>query len=93
MNSIWIRSQDKKMLVYVIQVFIMYNGCVKGIYAGVNEAVETLGKYITEIRALQVLEEIQRAICYIKRTELLAIKMDGMSDEDMMQFVFEMPAE
>jgi hypothetical protein len=86
----WIRSQDKRELIKTANIGTNEVSTGKcAIWA--DGAVRPLGIYETEARALQILDEIHKAICYTKRTELFAYSLVDMSDEFMMQFVFEMP--
>ena len=86
MNGVWIRSQDKKILTNVCQVFVSANGTVRTIVAGGYDS-DTIGMYSTQERALQVLDEIQR---YIRDIEIT--KLGAMNAYDAV-YTFEMPAE
>ena len=62
--ELWIRSQDKDILVKVDSLLIddnnndIYTQC----WVGVNLETYTLGKYKTKERALEILDEIQQLI-------------------------------
>jgi len=60
---VWIRSQDKKFLGEYKFIFVQGSE----IHAECTLDVDTLGKYATEDRALQVLDDIASEInCYDK---------------------------
>lgn len=90
----WVRSQDKWTLIKVNQ-FVVQKVCdgdetaIKA-FEG-NECTIYLGEYNTEKRALEVLDEIQHAICYYKATEIMGLKMDGLSEDIINGFVYQMP--
>ena len=100
MSGIWIRSQDKETLIQTECInFETQWDDAKGYSAynaitgeTVSETEYLLGEYATRERALAVLDEMQKMICYIRRTELYAAQIN-MSDEDMKQFAYIMPAE
>lgn len=76
--ELWIRSQDKKALREVHDLNIdrsngQYNICI---YTGISNII--LGKYGTERRALEVLDEIQNFL---------------ETRENVEQMVYEMPKE
>lgn len=89
--DLWVRSQDKTELLQVFNVYVenclvranygrYYNGCY---YA-------ELGKYATEERALEVLDEIQRLI-----TDLQYLSY-GIENGEFCSYrpnVYEMPKE
>jgi hypothetical protein len=58
MNGIWIRSQDKKRLVFATNVYIDDYGN----FTLVKADSRIIGEYPTKKRALQVLDEIQARI-------------------------------
>jgi hypothetical protein len=58
MNGIWIRSQDKKRLVFATNVYIDDYGN----FTLVKADPRIIGEYPTKERALQVLDEIQAYI-------------------------------
>ncbi len=66
--KLWIRSQDKDILVKVDSLLIddnnndIYTQC----WVGVNLETYTLGKYKSKERALEVLDEIQEKILKIE---------------------------
>ena len=82
--GIWIRSQNKRALVNANDISYMGCWCGKsGNYVTNDSTINSalLGAYVTEERALQVMDEIQKLICY-----------DGyMQDSNFI--VFQMPAE
>jgi hypothetical protein len=98
MGGIWIRSQDKGL--YYCKGFDApqaktYATDKNKAYAIVGyvsgEMQPILGWYETETRALQVLDEIQHAICYIERTKLYDGNISCSTENDLNQFVYQMP--
>lgn len=86
MSGIWIRSQDKRLLLNVVLVGIKIN---HNIIYGATQASNTileLGKYLTEEKALKVLDKIQRHI-----EKLFTNTTDGNTNYHMFKQVFEMP--
>ena len=78
--GIWIRSQDKIILVNAYQIFVASNGTMRVVDVG-SEETTFVGKYSTKERAVEVLDEIQKLICY-----------DGyMQDSEFI--VYQMPTE
>ena len=64
--DLWIRSQDRKRLVKVFDIYIggTYGNEIKANYAGYYSGCSytNLGEYKTEERALEVLDEIQKLL-------------------------------
>ena len=81
--ELWIRSQDKDILVKVDSLLIddnnndIYTQC----WVGVNLETYTLGKYKSKERALEVLDEIQHRLITLS---------DSMNRQ---LYVYEMPKE
>ena len=74
----WIRSQDKKILMEIRQVEISkYNNII----IGFNNHFETLGSYSTEEKALKVLDMIETHL------EHLEYEVSGR------EIIFQMPAD
>ena len=59
--ELWIRSQDKRILIKVYNVFLNANYDNKRISTYDGDSNTTLGEYKTKERALEVLDEIQEA--------------------------------
>ena len=81
--ELWIRSQDKKRLLKVFDVYIggTYNSTIKanfGAHYGGCQYVE-LGEYKSTSRALEVLDEIQKYIL--------------LPNTDNSAYIYEMPEE
>ncbi|MCI9434063.1 MAG: hypothetical protein HFI86_02140 [Bacilli bacterium] len=89
--NLWIRSQDKRALKKVDDLYINLLGCLAKedeLYWITDKNIK-LGGYKTEKRALEVLDEIQSAIeykgdCYYKKEEDALCNIYG---------VYEMPKE
>jgi len=87
--ELWIRSQDKDILVKVDSLLIddnnndIYTQC----WVGVNLETYTLGKYKTKERALEILDEIQEKILRIGEVSLM---VNPLLIEEC---VYEMPKE
>ena len=82
--GIWVRSQDKKTLIFASHIYIdmpVNGNQICGI-SGIDSFV-VLGKYITGERALQILDEIQQFI----------IDCHQCKNDKMFSPVFNMPAE
>ena len=80
----WIRSQDRKMLIKVIEVFVNnYEPSVVGLNEGRVDSAEVLGKYATRERAIEVLDEIQQFI----------IDCHQCQNDKMFSPIYEMPKE
>lgn len=77
----WIRSQDKTVLLEVNTLMVIENSIA--IFAGKNGI---LGTYSTEEKALKVLDKIQRHI-----EKLFTNTTDGNTNYHMFKQVFEMP--
>ena len=74
---IWIRSQDKKILMEIKKIEIARNKVI----VGFNGNFETLGEYSTEEKALKVLDMIETHL------EHLEYKVSGR------EIIFQMPAD
>ena len=92
----WIRSQDRTILIDAAVVYIGYHDKAQPTreigtsdFRGDDYMV---GTYASQERALEVLDEIQHAICYYKATEIMGLKMDGLSEDIINGFVYQMPA-
>ena len=59
--ELWIRSQDKRLLIKVYNVFLNANYDNKRISTYDGDSNTTLGEYKTKERALEVLDEVQEA--------------------------------
>lgn len=57
----WVRSQDKKDLVYV-KFIVVKNKAIFGAFDGSSNGYGLLGEYESEQRAIEVLDEIQHQI-------------------------------
>ena len=79
MGGIWIRSQDKKRLVFATNVFIDDYGN----FTLVKADSRIIGEYPTKERALQVLDEIEQFI----------VDCEHCKDDKMFYPVFQMPTE
>lgn len=80
--ELWIRSQDKRILQKVDNIFLDANYENKRISTYDGDNVE-LGTYKTKERALEVLDEIQHKINAIA----------NMTDENFINVVYQMPKE
>jgi hypothetical protein len=93
MAGIWVRSQDKKILGCYDVINVDYRkGKENQVIAGsinCNEDGVIVGKYVTEERALQVLDEIQKCIIH----QGLYMFHDNAMNLSADDFVYEMPAE
>lgn len=81
--ELWIRSQDRKKLIRVIDI-------IRNINTRLEYQDVELGIYNTQERAIQILDEIQSILCFKK---LEKIDMNGIINVDNNIAVFEMPKE
>lgn len=90
--ELWIRSQDKDILVKVDSLLIddnnndIYTQC----WVGVNLETYTLGKYKSKERALEVLDEIQDKLKVIMTNESGA---EYVLARHLVPIIYEMPKE
>lgn len=75
--NLWVRSQDKRILIKVDNIFLNANYDNKIISTYDGDGNTTLGEYKTKERAIEVLDEIQNILNpkYILNTS--SIKPDG----------------
>lgn len=95
MGGIWARSQNREELLNVKAVtyqeedlFGNKNKIIGWVASGCSFVI---GEYATKERALQVLDEMQHAICYIERTKLYDGNISCSTENDLNQFVYQMP--
>ncbi len=86
------------MVVNVTQIYAMGNGRITGyfpknIYVAAIEELEILGKYATEERALQVLDEIQEHIKSQENEHNYNLALAKQGTYSTTYPTFEMPAE
>ena len=107
--ELWIRSQDKRILQKVDNVYLNANNENRRIYTNDSRDYESeLGEYATKERALEVLDEIQNILtpkCIIDSKSMKFSKpyeengivlMDCNADARLVQlstYVYEMPKE
>lgn len=60
--ELWIRSQDKRILIKVYNIFLNANYDNKRINTYDGDSNITLGEYKTKERALEVLDEIEKTL-------------------------------
>lgn len=88
---IWVRSQNKEVLVEVENLAIFSK---EGSYE-IHSYTECLGKYSTKEKALKVLdmiqERIQKGSKYKRRVVYYAQEYQGRNDYDYGEIVFPMP--
>ena len=88
--ELWIRSQDKDILLKVDSLLIddnnndIYTQC----WVGVNLETYTLGKYKTKERALEVLNEIQEKLKVIMTNEA---GVEYILARHLVPIIYEMP--
>lgn len=79
--KLWVRSQDRKKLIQINNINVIFGNIVNIIIKTMYEGTSiTLGNYYTVDRALEVLDEIQ---------DLL----NDISDDKIVGCVYEMPKE
>ena len=92
--ELWIRSQDKRILQKVDNVFLNANYDNKRISTYDGDSNTTLGEYKTKERALEVLDEIEKLIkpitifqnCQVDKSTIEKIKEIGycmVNDDDV----------
>lgn len=102
--ELWIRSQDKRILIKVYNVFLNANYDNKRISTYDGDSNTTLGEYKTKERALEVLDEIEKILnpqLTIKNNGKIigsfedTIVREGATYElkELSTFVYQMPAE
>lgn len=85
----WIRSQDKKTLAYCTRLFV-HGPYVQNLPAtGIEDDYDIMGKYESEKRAKEVLDEIEKQL--LKCTEL----QEQINDHQEIKkyLIFQMPKE
>ena len=91
--ELWVRSQDKRILIKVYNVFLNANYDNKRISTYDGDSNTTLGEYKTKERALEVLDEIEKLIkpitifqnCQVDKSTIEKIKEIGycmVNDDD-----------
>ena len=93
--DLWIRSQDKKRLTKVNDLYIVHDNDNFCDYIG-NNMVGHLAKYTKENRALEVLDEIQNILYAFKRIDGKEGKYEDLDlgiKVNMLNYVYEMPKE
>ena len=91
--ELWIRSQDKSLLIKVYNVFLNANYDNKRISTYDGDSNTTLGEYKTKERAIEVLDEIEKLIkpitifqnCQVDKSTIEKIKEIGycmVNDDD-----------
>lgn len=99
--NLWIRSQDKRILIKVDNVFLNANYDNKRISTYDGDSNTTLGEYKTKERALEVLDEIEERIMLIntiniaKDTDSLIACKNVLTEEKLkrLNYPYQMPAE
>lgn len=105
--NLWVRSQDKRMLMKVDNIFLNANYENKRICSYDGDYNTELGTYKTKERALEVLDEIQMLLQPIIKYEPIVqeefnpsykykhfVKVDdNMEIKELSTFVYQMPAE
>ncbi|GMG96824.1 hypothetical protein EN5CB1_16500 [Tepidimicrobium xylanilyticum] len=85
----WIRSQDKKTLAYCTRLFV-YGPYIQNLPAtGIEDDYDIMGKYESEKRAKEVLDEIEKQL--LKCAEL----QEQINDHQEIKkyLIFQMPEE
>lgn len=88
--GIWIRSQDKKQL-HLVQSFMLNDKCCLVAIVGVTSfgVQYSLGEYITEEKALEILEQIQRHITMLGHNQMYSCNPEEQYSYET--YIFEMP--
>lgn len=82
--ELWIRSQDKRVLQKVNNLYLNSNYSDKEVFTWDSDECQTrLGIYESKERALEVLDEIQRRIEYI----------NNVDNDTFTECVYQMPDE
>ena len=92
--ELWIRSQDKDIILKVKSIIIddNNNDIYTQDYIGENLVTYTLGRYETKERALEVLDEIHQRLIDIQCLEIIKETTDGMKKRGV-DCVYTMPQE
>lgn len=100
MMGIWVRSQDKQILMYCTNFIINFQNKKQiisdaGYYEPDAESYRMLGEYPTEERAFRVLDEMQEHLKNIEKNKLYIAfyNADSCLDTDPFFAVFQMPKE
>ena len=88
--ELWIRSQDKRILQQVNNLYLNANYDNKRISAYVDDFATNLGEYKTKERALEVLDEIQKKINLINLGHDFGSPMIDLKNPT---YIYEMPEE
>lgn len=84
----WIRSQDKKTLVYCTRLAVVGRTIQNLPATGIEDDYDVMGKYESEERAVEVLDNIQSQL----RSTVEVIR--GVSSDNYKQhFIYQMPKE
>lgn len=75
--ELWVRSQDKRILIKVDNIFLNANYDNKIISTYDGDGNTTLGEYSTKERAMEVLDEIQNILKPKYILDTSSIKPDG----------------
>lgn len=97
--SLWIRSQNKKVLTVVNELYVSKDE-PREIWTQLGEYAVWLGGYETEERALEVLDEIQKTIINNEIIRLTIPNVNDMKNNEekykkfiFNQMIYEMPKE
>ena len=103
--ELWIRSQNKEYLIMIKKLDVFDRNIMINAYQDVSKGIRVpvmiigndnvnLGSYETKVRALEVLDEIQKNILYMNETVIEKQNEEG-SDFTLHNFsnVYEMPKE
>lgn len=86
--NLWIRSQDKTTIIRPVSISLdNLRTSIFGYYCG--DYYKVLGRYKTEERALEVLDDIQKVI--LGRYSNHAIYDNSYDDDNQRTIVYEMP--
>lgn len=89
--ELWVRSQDKKRLTKVSDLYIVHDDNNFCDYIG-NNIVGHLAKYTKQERALEVLDEIQKKL--MPKAIMQQVKLDEYELKLLPEiYVYEMPKE
>jgi hypothetical protein len=84
----WIRSQDKKTLVYCTRLAVVGRTIQNLPATGIEDDYDVMGKYESEERAIEVLDNIQSQL-----RSTVEVVREVESDKYKQCFVFQMPEE
>lgn len=94
--DLWIRSQDRKRLIKVKDIYVVEDKSNSVSYVG-NTIVGHLGQYKNLDRALEILDEIQKILFfdanYQGSYEWIDIQIKGLMTKSMIGCVYQMPKE